>query len=340
LPKTKNFVEVFGMRISELKKVLAKLETIQEPVLLVGHAGVGKTEIVRQLAQETGRKLYTVILSQLEPGDLLGLPVTRDGVTEFLRPNWLPKEDKRAILFLDEINRAPIYVRQSIFQLVLDRQVGPHKLGDVFIIAAANPDTEEYVVSDMNDRALLNRFVILSVSNDPVDFNSYMSQKGYEEKLSLVATRVLDRFGTFGEQVKLPPITLTPRGMERAVRVFDVIKDMDKLIQLEVLSGIIGQEPAAEFIRQMEADVLVEEDFLQANLVKIKMATHLEKVVVLLRMFEKGTILDVPKDVLDSINDEDWAAVIRNINAQSLKYLKTFVKFRTLYPRIDKIVSS
>jgi len=117
------------MRISELKKVLAKLETIQEPVLLVGHAGVGKTEIVRQLAQETGRKLYTVILSQLEPGDLLGLPVTRDGVTEFLRPNWLPKEDERAILFLDEINRAPIYVRQSIFQLVLDRQVGPHKLG-------------------------------------------------------------------------------------------------------------------------------------------------------------------------------------------------------------------
>lgn len=58
------------------KKLLEQIAVavkLQEPVLLVGETGIGKTTVVQQLAQSLGHKLIAVNLSQQsEVGDLLG----------------------------------------------------------------------------------------------------------------------------------------------------------------------------------------------------------------------------------------------------------------------------
>ena len=56
-----------------LLEQLARSVQLQEPVLLVGETGIGKTTVVQQLAGVLGRKLIAVNLSQQsEAGDLLG----------------------------------------------------------------------------------------------------------------------------------------------------------------------------------------------------------------------------------------------------------------------------
>ncbi|MEL7116058.1 MAG: AAA family ATPase, partial [Pseudomonadota bacterium] len=42
--------------------------------MLHGRPGVGKTEVVRTLADQIGAKLYDVRLTTIEPQDLRGLP--------------------------------------------------------------------------------------------------------------------------------------------------------------------------------------------------------------------------------------------------------------------------
>jgi hypothetical protein len=98
----------------------------------------------------------------MEPGDFLGYPVVEGDVTKFARPSWLPEEGTSGTLFIDEINRAPRNVLQALFQLILDRRIHNYALPDGWdIIAAANPSTGDYVVTDLRDAALTSRFVQL-----------------------------------------------------------------------------------------------------------------------------------------------------------------------------------
>ncbi|KFA48162.1 hypothetical protein S40293_06892 [Stachybotrys chartarum IBT 40293] len=56
-----------------LLEVIARSVNLNEPVLLVGETGIGKTTVVQQLAESLGTKLIAVNLSQQsEVGDLLG----------------------------------------------------------------------------------------------------------------------------------------------------------------------------------------------------------------------------------------------------------------------------
>ena len=74
-------------------------------MLLEGPTGVGKSEIVRHVAQALAIETIVLDLSLLEPPDLVGLPVVRDGRTEYALPHVLPKEGA-GILLLEELNRA------------------------------------------------------------------------------------------------------------------------------------------------------------------------------------------------------------------------------------------
>jgi len=71
------------MRLSLIKKILkqelsATVAGIHTPVMLWGPPGVGKSQIVAQIAQEKETHLIDIRLSQLEPSDLRGIPFRTD----------------------------------------------------------------------------------------------------------------------------------------------------------------------------------------------------------------------------------------------------------------------
>ncbi len=77
--------------------------------MLHGRPGVGKSQIVQQLADEIGARLFDVRLTTIEPQDLRGLPYYDHDAkkTVWYRPEDLPDDPATpSVLFLDELTAA------------------------------------------------------------------------------------------------------------------------------------------------------------------------------------------------------------------------------------------
>src|ERR1039457_2993069 len=85
-----------------------------------GACGVGKSQLVKQVAQHLKRDFIDVRAVQLDPVDFRGLPRIKDDRTEWITPNFLPTSGD-GILFLDELTSAPPMTQAACYQLVLDR---------------------------------------------------------------------------------------------------------------------------------------------------------------------------------------------------------------------------
>lgn len=148
-----------------LEAVLTLAYRARRAVLLEGPTGIGKSEIVRHVADTLGVATVVLDLSLLEPPDLVGLPVVRDGRTSYALPAILPREGA-GILMLEELNRAERYIQQPALQLLTARRLHEYELPPGWVcFAAVNPESGDYHVTTL-DRALRARFLELSVRAD------------------------------------------------------------------------------------------------------------------------------------------------------------------------------
>ena len=101
-----------------LNSVLPAIIDAKFPILIRGRHGIGKSTIVYQIAEQRGLPVVERRASQMTEGDLLGLPKVEGGVTQWLAPEWLHTAcNEPVVLFLDEVDRATMEVRQGIFEL-------------------------------------------------------------------------------------------------------------------------------------------------------------------------------------------------------------------------------
>jgi MoxR-like ATPase len=105
-----------------LAAVLELAYRARRAVLLEGPTGIGKSEIVRQVADRLGVATVVLDLSLLEPPDLVGLPVIHEGRTTYALPSILPQAGA-GILMLEELNRAERYIQQPALQLLTARRL-------------------------------------------------------------------------------------------------------------------------------------------------------------------------------------------------------------------------
>ncbi|MGD8910933.1 MAG: MoxR family ATPase, partial [Chromatiales bacterium] len=99
------------------------------PVMLWGPPGVGKSDMVREVARHHQAPVIDIRLSQMEPSDLRGIPFRSNGNVEWAIPSILPHSERHGpegILFLDEITSAPPTVSAAAYQLILDRRLGEY----------------------------------------------------------------------------------------------------------------------------------------------------------------------------------------------------------------------
>ena len=146
------------------------------PVLIRGRHGVGKSEVVYMIADQMTLPVVERRASQMTEGDLLGLPDTADTsingrkATTWNAPDWLVTAcEQPVVLFLDEVDRATMEVRQGLFELTDSRKINGWKLHpETIIIAAVNGGEHgaQYQVGEM-DPAELDRWTVFDV--DPSD---------------------------------------------------------------------------------------------------------------------------------------------------------------------------
>lgn len=243
------------MNIKDLKSSLDYLFKAQITPFMWGHAGIGKSTIVKQYAEAKGYKFFPFYLgTQSDLGDILGLASfvkDKNGseiATTFATPLWLkdtieycnnnPKSG--AIIFLDEFNRARRDILNGMFSLALDKTFHTLKLPEnCHIIAAGNPPTDEYYVTDINETALMARFAHIKLEPSFNEWLAYAKESSFEPTLISFLQEQPELLEDAKSSFTLP-VKVDRRSYERVNKLFKVGTPKELLEQLMI--GIIGAE--------------------------------------------------------------------------------------------------
>ena len=235
-----------NMLAKECTASLSALVDEQIPTFLWGAPGIGKSSIVKQIAQEKDVNFIDLRLSLLDPTDLKGIPFyDKESHTALWAPPAFLPRDGVGILFLDELNTAPPAVQASAYQLILDRKVGEYTLPDGYaIVAAGNRESDRGIVYKMPS-PLANRFVHLEMEVSVEDWKDWAYSAGIDDRIiAYIAYKNEDLF-SFDPKLNEKSFA-TPRSWEF---VNNILKSsMPANLVLESVAGAIGRERAVNFL--------------------------------------------------------------------------------------------
>jgi len=166
----------------------------QRPVLLMGPPGIGKTQIMEQIAAETGVGLVAYTITHHTRQSAIGLPfiekriyggeefsVTEYTMSEILASVYQLMERtglKEGILFLDEINCVSETLAPMMLQFLQCKTFGNQSLPEGWlIVAAGNPPEYNKSVRDF-DVVTLDRVKRIDVAEDFAVWKEYAYRKG------------------------------------------------------------------------------------------------------------------------------------------------------------------
>ena len=166
----------------------------QRPILLMGPPGIGKTQIMEQIAAETGVGLVSYTITHHTRQSAVGLPfietrtyggqtysITEYTMSEILASVYDLMEKtglKEGILFLDEINCVSETLAPMMLQFLQCKTFGNQRLPEGWLIAAAgNPPEYNRSVRDF-DVVTLDRVKRIDVQEDFAVWKEYARAKG------------------------------------------------------------------------------------------------------------------------------------------------------------------
>jgi hypothetical protein len=214
------------------------------PVMLWGPPGVGKSQMVAQVAEKHGVPMVDIRLSQMEPSDLRGIPFRVDDKVEWAIPAMLPdagRHGPKGVLFLDEITSAPPSVSAAAYQLILDRRLGNYQVPEGWAIFAAGNRQGDRGVTYTMPAPLANRFSHYEVDVNLDDWVAWAYANGIDDRvIAFVRFRpeLLFDFDPAHNPVAFP----SPRSWEFAHNAVQKFIEQPKLL-LGTLQGCVG--PAA-----------------------------------------------------------------------------------------------
>lgn len=193
------------MKLLDAYKIVKTSIRNNTPIMLWGPPGIGKSSLIHQISAELNREVLDLRLAQLEPTDLRGVPMpnretnraqwylpsfwpdsaTEDGEREVIDTSGKKPVKKTVpvkkgccpkgpgIVFLDEIEKAPVSVKNASLQLVLDRMIGTYKLPDDWALVCAGNREEDGCFSAPLGAALSNRMIHLNIEPDVESWASW-----------------------------------------------------------------------------------------------------------------------------------------------------------------------
>ena len=156
------------------------------PVMLWGPPGVGKSQIVAEVAARRHVPVIDVRLSQMEPSDLRGIPFRSGELVEWAIPAMLPNGERhgpQGILFLDEITSAAPTVSAAAYQLILDRRLGAYRIPDGWAIFAAGNRQGDRGVTFTMPAPLANRFAHFELEVNLDDWVAWAYANRIDERI-------------------------------------------------------------------------------------------------------------------------------------------------------------
>jgi ATP-dependent Clp protease ATP-binding subunit ClpA len=249
--------------------------TAHIPVMIVGESGIGKSEIVHQIAEENGWECVEIRLAGLLAEDMRGIPQVETwadihskkeltGIYSGEKPGIVFRlisslkhvfgSDGPGILFFDEVNRAQPDVLQAIFQLLGQRKIDDNHLADSWHIAAAiNPsESGNYIVNQL-DPAFKRRTMIIHAKADYHGFINYAKEAEYNKE---TIRFLLENSEYFNKRIN-DDITLCPAVWERISKITHSISNRKKLktIGESILKVQMGLTAGAEYVQFLKKTI-------------------------------------------------------------------------------------
>lgn len=298
---TKNrMLEASSVTPSRLKMAMRHSLNRKRPLFVWGPPGIGKSDIVAEVAREQGRPLIDIRLPLMEPTDMRGIPYLadvkiydKDGnlvkdevgvpitdkVFRWSTPSDLPTDpNSRALVFFDEMSAAPPSVQAATYQIILNRKIGTYELPkDVVIVAAGNRVKDKGVAYNM-PMPLANRFthVTLDVSFD--DWQEWaVLNRVHKDIVGYLSFQPndLNQFKPSGDSYAFA----TPRSWYFASELLQEANDNGELVDTDLptevlgdlVKGTVGEGPGVKFMtyRKQAANLPAAKDILSGKVTKL-----------------------------------------------------------------------
>lgn len=234
---------------SEVKSFIRDCLRIKEIPYIAGPAGIGKSAIVAQIAEEFDLELLDIRLSQMLTEDLTGIPsldpstgkAKYNPFTTFpMADDPLPTGKRGWLVFLDELSSATEEIMAAIYSLLLGHTIGGHKVHPkALIVAAGNRSTDSAIARDLPD-TLITRMLPVEMRADINDWaaqakldNINAEMVGFLEKYPDMLIGMVDP--NKRRELETYP---TPRGWYKAAKVL-------KLHEKAVKENAITRKDAA-----------------------------------------------------------------------------------------------
>lgn len=250
-----NFPHFDILEIKDLLKVkyrqmLKHPEIKVRPLYIEGHKGIGKSQIIRQAAEELSEELCeilkgekvncrTINLQFTERPDFMGAQyITDDKKAAFAYPSLLP-ESGYGIYFLDEANRVERDIRSGMLTLLEDREINGHKIGKFWLpVLAGNPNDDNYEVNEF-DAALSDRIAKVILDGKIEHTLIYLNKKYPGHPL----VEFLNHHQNF---VSFSGSGISPRSFEYAIT--STLIDPGEEMTEKLLSAELGYDAAATIL--------------------------------------------------------------------------------------------
>lgn len=227
---------------------------LSRALLGLGAPGIGKSEIVKQIAEKYGRKVIDIRLAQMSEVELNGLiyPNEDNKTTIWLTPDILPnveRDGEFGILLLDEITSATKRMQVAAYQLILDRRIGSYKLPDGWItIGLGNREDDDGVYVRLA-APLADRFEIHEIYPDlEIWKQDYAYNMGIHNLviayLNFQPTSFHTQSASDGNMM-----FATPRSWVAVSDILKIDSDVSKNVVANKITGNIGDVEASQFIQ-------------------------------------------------------------------------------------------
>lgn len=268
----------------------------QRPILLMGPPGIGKTQIMEQIARECGIGLVSYTITHHTRQSAVGLPFIREkeyggrmySVTEYTMSEIIASVYEKmeetgleeGILFLDEINCVSETLAPTMLQFLQCKMFGNHKIPDGWIIVAAgNPPEYNKSVREF-DIVTLDRLKRMDIEENYDVWREY----AYQAQIAPVILAYLEiRKGHFYriENTVDGMQFVTARGWEDLSELLKAYERLGKRADREVVHQYLQNwEVAKEFANYLELYEKYKKDY---GLEKIVAGVYSEDVFEKLR---------------------------------------------------------
>ena len=233
----------------------------QRPVLLMGPPGIGKTQIMEQIAEECGIGLVSYTITHHTRQSAVGLPMIKteefDGkeysVTEYTMSEIISgvykavKEQghREGILFIDEINCVSETLIPTMLQFLQCKTFGNQKVPEGWIIVAAgNPPEFNRSVREF-DMVTYDRLRVINIDADLEVWREYAREREIHNAiLSYLDIRPQNFYSVMADVDGLKFVTA--RGWEDMSSLMYVYEELGISINAGVVGEFLHNEDIAE----------------------------------------------------------------------------------------------